>query len=308
MTLPSTSSPISAWEINAELGRSTVASLNFNDVEVKTLAVAGNNLLSSTSETTTDFNSLRGTARAKIVPSTNTNNINLKTSVDAVGYASGKTYATLLVANNIVVGSTNTASPAVTIGTFTGNDVVEVVLEANGYITGCGGAGGKGIGGFNVNSGSFDPGTDGGAGGTALYTRFNTFVNNLGNVWGGGGGAGGGGGSNTGGKSREGEGGGGGGGGAGQLGGAAGDGGTNSAGTQGTAGSVGSLAAGGAGGPPGGDAGFGGTGGGPGLPGEQGLTSADGEAGTLGGDAGNYVDGSSFVTWVSVGSRLGGSI
>lgn len=306
-TLPSTGS-ISASEVNSALGRSSVAPIDWNDFELKTLAKVGNNSLSNTSESTTDFASLRGTTRIEVVPTSNVTQVNLFSTVSG-SYNAGKSYITYYVSNDIVVGSSNTTVPALSVGGFASGDIVEIVLQPNGYIVGCGGAGGKGSGGWNNNSGSADPGYPGENGGTALYARSTTYVNNQGSVWGGGGGGGGGGGHNTGGKSRESEGGGGGGGGAGFIGGAIGPGGTNSLGYNGSDGSPGLLATGGAGGAPwpSGDTGAGGAGGGPGTAGATGDPSA-GEGGFAGGSAGNYVDGNSFVSWVSVGSRLGGEV
>ncbi len=165
---------------------------------------------------------------------------------------------------------------AFTVGTWpTG---VILTLENNGTIAGYGGRGGKGY-----ESGSAENGQ---AGGTAIYTRTNMFLEGSGIIRSGGGGGGGGGGA-------AGLGGGGGGGGAGRVfgaKGAKGGGGT----ADGNPGHDGTLTTAGAGGTGGGGAGNGGTGGAPAAAGSDGTNGSGAGRGT-GGAAGTAIDGDSYV-------------
>lgn len=184
------------------------------------------------------------------------------------------------VAQNVIVGSNNVASPAINVGSWVaGLDLKIIVL---GRIQGHGGNGGDG---------RFTDGrADGKNGGTALYTRYAINLDVVGGeIWSGGGGGGiarnpsitlvsGGGG-----------------GGAGQN---PGDAGTNSDGTKDdfrdgtTEGGGAGVFAGGAGGDPG----------------ENGSDGVIGAITTSGGDRGAAVDGVSFVTFLTAGDRRGKEI
>ena len=173
----------------------------------------------------------------------------------------------------ITVGSTSTASPAITTGSWP--DGVVLYLTINGRLQAKGGKGGNN---WNVSQ----AGENGGAGGTALQALVPLILDGDGELWGGGGGGGGG-------DSNSGPG-GGGGGGAGTDAGAGGNGWFPPS----QNGAAGTSEAGGAGNDPGGPAAVGGDGGGPGLAGANGSSGE-----LLGGAAGNSISGVSFVTFAS---------
>jgi hypothetical protein len=227
------------------------------------------------------------------------NNFNLRAVHDTIfppvtGSESPAIQIKCLINSGAVVGSSLTGVPAFEVGSWPGT--VDITIENLGRIQGAGGGGGRGF--------STAAGEAGAAGGAALYTRYAIDLKNAGGqVWGGGGGGGGGGHRSV--PNPPGAGGAGGGGGAGTnagLGGAGETGGSTS-GTNGTdtSGGTGGL------GPafnPGGDGGNGGGPGAAGATGGAGVTTAGG----AGGAGGAAVDGTSFVTYVSVGSILGSQI
>lgn len=234
----------------------------------------------------------------------NTLNYNLYNSATAnPGYVAGSTDVTLNINGGVNVGSNSTGSYAMAVPSqFNPADVI--VINNQGTIIGRGGDGGLGGG---VNSGS----TGGGGAGGAIQVSRPVTINNVGTLAGGGGGGGGGAfrlfSVNP--KTTFQFPGGGGGGGAGYN---AGSGGSSKDGLPNSAnpGQSGSINGGGAGGnayyysnPN--------TGGGPGGPG--GGRGAGGSAGTPGnspgspgGSAGQYLNGSPYVTWQSTGTRQGG--
>lgn len=216
-----------------------------------------------------------------IIIDSNINSINLRDLHDSIypdpiAGGSPSESLTVIVNPGVVVGSTSTSIPGLTVGSWPVGFPIR--LEIYGRIQGRGGNGGNG-----AERPSSSPGL---AGGTAFYSRFPISVvfGADADIWGGGGGGGGG---------RDGGGGGidagGGGGGAGQN---PGTGGFGIGGSQN--GQIGTQTAGGAGGADSdpGD-GTGGNGGGPGLSG-----SAGGD-GVSGGAAGNAIDGLSFITVLS---------
>ena len=229
-----------------------------------------------------------------IVISTSTQTFVLSTEIVSRGYTGtrvGKSAITIVVTTGTVVGSTSTLVAALPVTGLTLGDDISIVNY--GRITGRGGAGGRG-----ANYGG--SAVAGSPGGTAIQTAFPVSINNAAGIIAGGGGGGGGGGyysvTNTSGKTTvttyyAGD---GGGGGAGLAGGTGGGGGTG-ADVNGTAGSAGTTTAGGA------DGGNAGGGGGPGVAGGGGGNFGSG----LGGIAGSYIVGNSFVTWASTGTRLG---
>lgn len=250
-----------------------------------------------------------------IVIDGDTQNINLRILHDTLypvptsGDAATVT-VTCVIESGVTVGSDSTASPAFRMGAWpSGWDQDNLILINRGTIQGCGGAGGAGGDGGVV-------GSSGSAGGPAFYTRVNVTLDNIGNIWGGGGGGGGGGGTTEGFAGASG-GGGGGGGGQGRLGGGGGAGGAarvyGAAGSSGSDSAVGSGGAGGSGNGSGSGApyaGAGGSGGGPGAAGSNGAAAGTGGiyAGGAGGAAGNSIDGVSYVTSVTAGSKLGPQI
>lgn len=218
-----------------------------------------------------------------------TYNYNVATNALAhPNYVAGLADIVVTVQSGIYVGSTSTASYAMTIpNTLNGQDTVKLVN--NGTILGCGGAGGAGS--------ASSTGGVGSAAGPALYiNRPTTIQNNYIIASGGGGGGGGGAGIPDKGDNIRG---GGGGGGAGYNGGAAGAG--------NPAGSAGGLVSGGARGS-GGGAGGGGAGGAQGSAGATGETTYGGggtRAGGAGGGNNYYLVGNSFVTWTAYGTLKG---
>jgi hypothetical protein len=251
----------------------------------------------------------------------NLNNTNLRSLAVAAGWDEN---APLLATVNsgVYISSNSTSTPALTVsGSFPGG----VTLANNGYIIGLGGNGGRG--GNERNAG-----TAGTAGGTAMLVSSPLSIINNQTIAGGGGGGGGGGAiyfadpegvfENY---PYDGWAGGGGGGGRGTpvantTGGAAGVGDpqasriatAGSGGTFSSAGAagLGSLSPNGAYG--GGNGGAGGSWGYPGSDGGRGFihdgTYYIGYFGGAGGAAGNAVSGNSYVTWLTVGNRLGGLV
>lgn len=188
--------------------------------------------------------------------------------------------AEVTIHENSIVGATG-PSPAFTApsGGMPSGSTLLLRIRPTGYISGRGGAGGRG-----GDTGTGLLAQNGSAGGTGLYTRIPTVILSEGTIQGGGGGGGGG-------ASASGQGGGGGGGGAGYT-----------------------SAQGGLGGTPGGQRGFasatnlGGPGGGAGARrggdgGAPGTAGASG--GAAGGAAGLAIDGYSYCTFIRAGTILG---
>jgi hypothetical protein len=229
-------------------------------------------------------------------------NVNLRTEYDKSYPApeSGDT-VTFVVETDVVIGSSSTGSPAMTVGVWPAG--VTLVLTNTGYIVGRGGNGGDG------GCACLSNGRAGGYGGPALYSRQAITITNNGIIGGGGGGGGGGAGIDGGYAGP----GGGGGGGAGYVAGSGGDG-ELGGGCWWTAydGAPGTLTAGGAGGDAWRtDAGTGGTGGSLGQAGSVGGEDTYRKCGTIpgaGGAAGNAVDGNSYITWTTVGDVRGARI
>ena len=270
MALGSTN--VSAAAINTELGRSSTATISWNDGDLRKLGSTGNSGQSLTSGTTVSAVALRGAARAFATVGSESYNISYTSLLG--NYVPGKTWSTVTVNGGVVIGSSSTGSYALNI-TGTSGDIHELVN--NGYIVGSGGRGGDG------------GGNGGGGGGPAIFTSYPISITNNGAIWGGGGGGGGGNHGGDGSKYPAFVSGGGGGGGAGQVAGGGGN----------PGGSGGSISSGGGGRGPAGTAGGGGSGGGPGEGG--------GGAGGPGGGAGNYIDGNGFVSWLNGGDRRGGA-
>jgi hypothetical protein len=112
-------------------------------------------------------------------------NINLRTIHDALyGLPQEGDEVTCIVNAGVTIGSVSTSLPAFNVGTWP--DGVDITVIVNGELQGCGGNGGTG----STN----DPASNGGPGGTALYTRraIDLELPTSGHLWGGGGGGGGG--------------------------------------------------------------------------------------------------------------------
>jgi len=286
---------VSASAINTELGRSSTATLSWNDADLRKLGSTGNSGQSTTLGTPVSMTALQGKARVITSITSSTFNVNY-TSLSG-SYIPGKTWTTVTVNSGVVVGSSSTASPAMTISGTSG-DIHELVN--NGYIVGAGGNGGYGEsgsynppGGPGNDSGIQSQGSSGEPGGNALSISYPVSITNNSNIWGGGGGGAGAFGGATGGKNssviRR----GGGGGGAGAI---VGSGQVNRYGND-LRGSDGTLTAGGAG--------YGQYSGSGGGPGEAGTQASEAVPRLVGGAAGYYATGSSNITWVVTGDRRG---
>jgi len=223
--------------------------------------------------------------------------------------------ANITIAANVY--SSIQSTPAFICPELPATSQINIQINANRGIIGKGGNAGVG----GTNSSSPTVGTDGG---TALYTRYNLTINNLGVIAGGGGGGGGGAWNRV--TTTESvcivtsegdtictdeaitrnHGGGGGGGGSGFTGGqgSGGAGGGGTSGYTGSSGAAGTNTAGGNGGGGGPLAGDGGNGGARGQDGQSGQ-STDDQAGRVGGVSGFAINGNSYITWTTVGTLLG---
>lgn len=285
---------VSAAAINTELGRSSTATLSWNDADLRKLGSTGNSGQSTTAGTPVSLVALQG--KSRVVTSISGTNYNVNFTSLSGNYIPGKTWMTVTVNGGAIVGSSSTSNPAMTISGTSG-DIHELVN--NGYIVGAGGNGGYGeSGSFNPpggpgnDSGIQSEGTSGLPGGNALSVSYPVTITNNANIWGGGGGGAGGYGGATGGKNssviRR----GGGGGGAGAV---VGSGQVNLYGND-MRGDDGTLTAGGAGNN------VGGNGGGPG---EAGGSAEAARPRLVGGAAGYYATGAGNITWATTGDRRG---
>ena len=116
----------------------------------------------------------------------NTNNVNVRTTVNGLGYGGVLATCVLVTINaGVSIGSANNATNALDTGTFPAGSIM--LLTNNGNIIGKGGTGGQG-GICNADSNA-SPGT---AGGPALIVQVTSTITNNGTIGGGGGGGGGG--------------------------------------------------------------------------------------------------------------------
>ncbi len=235
----------------------------------------------------------------KLVISADTNNYNVLSAAQSSGqgYAAGRSSVELTVNPGVVVGSTAVANPAMTVSGFTNGDSVKIIN--NGTIIGTGGNGGA----TGYNRSDYGNGT---AGGNALQVGYGVSIDNNGIISGGGGGGGGAPGYHY--NSQTCWGGpvdnwtpqGGGGGGAGRT--------VGSGGSGSSGGSSGTLYIGGAAGTNNAGPYANSRGGSAGKGGNAGVKGDDATgSGGVGGQPGNYVQGSSLVTWINTGDRRGGS-
>ena len=242
----------------------------------------------------------------------NTTGYNVLTQAQSNGYQAGITDVNVTVNSGVYVGSpASGTSYAMTVSGFTAGDAVNVTN--NGYIIGAGGDGGNG----GVATASKAP--SGENGGRAILATYAMTITNNGTVAGGGGGGGGGGACKSHSGALTGCGASGGGGGAGYVTGVYGSGsnGINGNGSNGTSGGFTTAGTGGGityayGGQQSGSySGAAGNGGTLGQNGTNGNTSVVNYYdwvnmdGGDGGTAGYYAVGNSYITWATVGTRLG---
>lgn len=176
MTMPSsgainlggTSSPISVAQ---ELGLGLTSTISMNDAAVRTLAAVGG------SGTSWSMNSLYGKANKWIATiSTNQQEMNLATWASANGW-NGSKPAEITIGSGVYIWSNNTATPALTTGSFPGG----LTIINNGYIMGKGGGGGAVVPPY----GTYIAAT---SGGNAISLSQSCSINNVGYIGGGGGG------------------------------------------------------------------------------------------------------------------------
>lgn len=266
------------------------ATLEMNSLNFRKLAAVGNTGQSLTFATRISIDKLYGHARYNRNIGDTIQNPNIVSDATNSGrYSAGKTWLSYTVVDGGVIGSTSRTTPSLIIPAFAASgDLVDIIINAGGYIVGAGGNGGTGAsdGGSGRNPGV--------AGGTAIKLEAPTYITNFGTIGGGGGGGGGG-------DNRDGNSGGGGGGGAGLISGlgavSSGGGGRGSNGTLTTGGGGGNGESGGTFESDGGDGGRGGN------LGDSG--GSGGAGGSPGGTAGILIDGTRYVTYLPVGSTGG---
>jgi hypothetical protein len=132
--------------INIELGQSGTATVSLNDANVRSLAGVPSGAIIMP----TNFYGKSDVANLSYVFSANTNETTITIST-LPGYKAGKTNLTVTINASVLIVSTTTATPALTITGGTAGDTVVVVN--NGFIAGRGGAGGAGTGGVAVSLG-----------------------------------------------------------------------------------------------------------------------------------------------------------
>ena len=275
MTLP-ISGPISASDMNVELGLSPTATTSLNDTAVRALFERSSGEIS--------YEHGRGKSTSIYIPYNppggTVSGSNYRTLAIAAGW-NQNSYVEVTIVPGTVIYSTSSSIPSFTIdGPFPNG----AKLINNGSIYGKGGDGGNGDGGYGIG------------GGTAISISAAIIIENNGTIAGGGGG-GGAGGAGLGAT------GGGGGGGAGNA--------VGVGGSGGYYGGNGALLTGGGGGAGHGgsgkfsSSGAGGSGGGIEAAGNGGGVGQRGQAAGGGGAAGAAINGNSFVTWTAFGTRYG---
>jgi hypothetical protein len=297
--------PTVGESIAIELKRTATTQTALDETEVRRLAKVPSGAITMP----TDF--WNASDSFTVIVSRDRTTLNLRDEAIRVGWDQ-ITKVIGVINAGVIIGSTSTGSPAMTVsGSFPNG----VALINNGTIIGMGGAGGNGGGVVARAKNNPDlnpPAAAGGSGGTALQVSVPIEITNNGTIAGGGGGGGGGGAGGTGGSSPSGSGGGGGGGGRSGIfnsSGGAGGSGTNSSGTVGSPGAFYGEGGGGAGGghatTRGGVGGNGGGWGAGGIGGARGAAGASTSAGGAGGAAGSCTVGGGNITWLVTGTRLG---
>ena len=255
---------ISLDDVNVELFKSLGTTTSLNDADVRWLAEH------EIAESIISLDMLYGKSNRVAYTytiSADALNVGINPSI-VPGYIAGLRDITVVVNSGIVVGSTSTGVPALTVSGLSAGDTL--IIQNNGTIVGKGGTGSNGVG---------------GVGGVGFSTNFATTITNNGRIAGGGGGGGGsaaysymisgyppaypyvpayGGGGGAG----------------------------RNVGTPGTGGANGTLLAGGAGGT------GSGAGGAVGAAGGSGRNSG-------GGGGGAATSGNSYITWLVTGTRNG---
>ena len=268
------SGPISATNVNTELGFIETSIMSLNDTPVRGLFER------PVGEISYDHGHGKWSSQHLLFPSGTLYGLNLRTVAINSGW-NENSYIEITISSSTIVSST---SPSISALTIDGIWPQGVKLINNGIIIGAGGQGGQG-----------GNGSSGQAGGAGVRILVPVTIENNGTI-GGGGGGGGGGGSGSG--AAQGMGGGGGGGGG--FGAGAWVGGGN--GTL--------LGGGGGGGNVGGrgkysTSGAGGSGGNPGAAGAGGTVGQRGQGAGIGGAGGVATTGISYVTWTANGTRYG---
>jgi hypothetical protein len=122
--------------VNVELGRSGTATINMNETAVRTLAGVASGAIS--------MNNFYGKSNAFSLTATissNTQNYNLLTAMQAAGYVNGSAYTVNLTINSgVYVWSDSTSLAGFDTGAITGTGTIN--LTNNGFIMGKGGTGG----------------------------------------------------------------------------------------------------------------------------------------------------------------------
>ena len=118
----------------------------------------------------------------KVDVTSSTQNININTLMGSPSYP---LTAVVNISGSLTIGSSSTSNPAITTSGLPAGSKVFLIIGSGTYVVGKGGVGGSRGPGTSANN--IYPGT---AGGTALYTRVTTYLDNSGTIGGGGGGGG----------------------------------------------------------------------------------------------------------------------
>lgn len=175
-------------QVNTEVNAAATTQISLNDTAVRALA---GKTVNGSQISMYDLGGKSGTVTLAYTFSSNTTQTTINVST-ITGYRAGKTTLNITINSGVIVYSNSTGTPGLTITGATAGDVVNLIN--NGYILGCGGAGGNGGQYSAVQTNALT----GGAGGPALSIGCTLTITNYGTIGGGGGGGGGGaGGVNT---------------------------------------------------------------------------------------------------------------
>lgn len=177
MALPS-SGQISLQQVNVELGRASTAQISLNETAVRNLFGVASGRIGMAHGYGKSASFVK-----TLTIAANTQNYNIRSAAIAAGWDEVKPANVTVVINaGVYVGASSTANFGITTGSFPAGSVITIVN--NGYIVGCGGAGGQG---GSIYS---SPGP-GGSGGSAISMNYPVTIQNNGSIFGGGGGGGG---------------------------------------------------------------------------------------------------------------------
>jgi hypothetical protein len=189
MALPA-SGPISLGDVNVELGLARTLTIHLGATGVRTLY----NVPTGEIRLAADGYGKANRVALSYVFSANTTQTTV-TASSIVGYVAGKTDLTITINAGVIVTSTSTAAPTITITGAAVGDTITIVN--NGYIFGMGGTGGNGGSERGTDQAGGGQGLPGGGGGPAIQltslTGIPLTVRNNGVIGGGSGGGGGGG-------------------------------------------------------------------------------------------------------------------